>query len=88
MGEWQDISTAPRDGLVIVYNKHRGVEVREADGDWWRLCSDPRTQQVTSITHWMPLPAPPVAEAMGDRPPHLSTEAPAKVEDAPEGREG
>lgn len=61
MTGWQPIETAPEDGRqVIVYGGTvlgEKVEMRGADGGWWRLC---KKQGYHSIpTHWMPLPEPP-----------------------------
>jgi hypothetical protein len=59
MSEWQPISTAPKvdgENKIIVYHPKFGVEVRLADGEWWRM------EATCSPTHWMPLPEPPTGD--------------------------
>lgn len=60
MSEWQDISTAPRDGTYLLLSSpdHEtpviGFWNRDNhwdDGDF--------NDHMDGITHWMPLPAPP-----------------------------
>jgi hypothetical protein len=57
--EWKPIETAPKadwtNRKILVYDPRMNepVEIRLADGDWWRKHGGP--------THWMPLPAPPKA---------------------------
>ena len=65
MGEWQPIETAPDveadlSKRVLTYSPVRGVELRLADGAWWRM----RTKEGSTghPTHWMPLPPPPTGE--------------------------
>ena len=64
MSEWQPIETAPKDGTEILTIRSNGyirnarwydnpfgrkdTVIDCADGKWW------------SVTHWMPLPVPPV----------------------------
>ena len=62
--EWQDISTAPRDILVLVTDGDALVtgmlKVRDHDySDVWRWQLD-RPLAPEWLTHWMPLPEPPV----------------------------
>ncbi len=54
MPGWRDIESAPsRDGTwVLVHSPKIGIEMRLADGDWWRKYGGP--------TKWMHLPLPPV----------------------------
>ncbi len=54
MPGWRDIESAPRgDGTwVLVHSPKTGIEIRLADGDWWRKYGGP--------TKWTPLPPPPV----------------------------
>lgn len=57
---WQPIETAPDEGEVIAFHPKRGVVVTQADGRWWRLCRGPK--DIRSVTHWQPLPPPPIGE--------------------------
>jgi hypothetical protein len=61
--EWQDISTAPKDGIYILAARYDGfVKVvkfcphhnlwRQENGNYWGT---------NAPTHWMPLPPPPKA---------------------------
>lgn len=71
MGEWQDISTAPRDGtwvLACIRGFVPGV-VQWCDkrGHWseFEYGDAPEgddTEVDWQLTHWMPLPPPPAAE--------------------------
>lgn len=73
--DWQDISTAPRDGadiLVIVQGGHpqTGVpftpEVVSWDGrEWWGVMWSSDEHVVYEPTHWMPLPPPPALAQEG-----------------------
>lgn len=80
---WQDISTAPKDGTIIVWSPMGGGKVFFAQWDdnryattpkpYWRF-SDERIWGTTAVrkaqpTHWRPLPAPPSAmiDAAGGR---------------------
>lgn len=80
---WQPISTAPTDkGVYIVaylVRFHRGswdapltterrVTPLHWDGEWNCLGADGRAGFAYEVTHWMPLPAPPVV-ATDDQPP-------------------
>lgn len=72
--DWQDISTAPKDGTVILLSKgdevHPGAWCPSEVGDdlypwlfWHRLNASqvkPNGWQERAPTHWMPLPAPPL----------------------------
>lgn len=66
MGDWQDISTAPRDGTeVLVYVPRRlGALYAGASNptgvQWWS-----RNLGDVQPTHWMPLPAPPLPAPPG-----------------------
>lgn len=60
--DWQDISTAPKDGTIVL------VAVKDAVFDaWWNEydgwvdgCTDRYEDLITyEPTHWMPLPLPP-----------------------------
>lgn len=66
--EWQPISTAPKDGTVVIvwwWNKVitawcAGAGLSRDGGDWWRS----HAMEVVSTdyprpTHWMPLPKAP-----------------------------
>ena len=61
MSEWEDISTAPKDGtnILAVWAERRspvfGVIYWEGDG-WHEFDDD---IDVDGATHWMPLPSPP-----------------------------
>lgn len=73
VGEWQDISTAPRDGTeILAYTTLFGGRVTMAvwDSDKYAKVPKPRFISRESIygradllksppTHWMPLPNPP-----------------------------
>lgn len=75
--EWQDISTAPRDGtsiLVIVAGRHpdTGIpfipEVVEWNhgGYWWNeMWGGGDNAGVYEPTHWMTLPLPPAPQEKG-----------------------
>jgi hypothetical protein len=70
--DWQDISTAPRDGTVVILFAAGVVCVGRYDGpsdgaviagtpsqyEWFDL-SEMRSLHNSGVTHWMPLPAPP-----------------------------
>lgn len=69
MDEWQDISTAPKDGRAIIALRI-GQDARRAsiiywskpDKEWAGRTGDDELRIVTARpTHWMPLPKPPAA---------------------------
>ncbi len=73
MAEWQDISTAPKDGTPIIAFSPDAIEPRiyilmwtewvnaedetDIDGNWTDLANDQEFD--ATVTHWMPLPLPP-----------------------------
>jgi hypothetical protein len=74
MSEWQDISTAPRDGTQIIgYGPIRETHYFREDRYWGKRVTEPRVRQTYMVaglwqtngfgsmmpTHWMPLPSPP-----------------------------
>lgn len=70
--EWMPIETAPRDGtkvdLWVVWPNAPAERIANAwfSGNWWRMYSrgfDKHgfTIETRKITHWMPLPSPPVS---------------------------
>ncbi len=58
--EWKDISTAPKDGSLILlchYANYGPFSGKFVDGDWYALCDLEDATGITSRpTHWMPLP--------------------------------
>jgi hypothetical protein len=59
--EWRDIESAPEDMRILATD---GTVVQEsyfssADGEWRSV--SPQSLLWSPPTHWMPLPAPPVA---------------------------
>jgi hypothetical protein len=70
MTEWKDISTAPKDKMVLVYedeygeyyvaqiNKYEAWEYASTDM-WPKGTFNQRIDFVCMPTHWMALPAPP-----------------------------
>lgn len=64
MSEWQDISTAPKDGSwILVYSDGIIHQVRWYSSHMnmhhsWRTASV-KARGITHATHWQPLPAPP-----------------------------
>jgi hypothetical protein len=63
MSEWQDISTAPKDGTLIwIYEAPRVYMVRwEASVPTPAFMEDDSGDSHFAATHWMPLPEPPHA---------------------------
>lgn len=67
MMEWQPIETAPRDGCHILLAgiaEPGGVVVAYWNTDvthQWECSHDDQNDLYGDPTHWMPLPAPPVA---------------------------
>lgn len=75
MGEWQDISTAPKDGTAVLLCIDGDVigeaywysyTDREQDQGWWWANTGPGDYHADRISivgphpaFWMPLPAPP-----------------------------
>lgn len=63
--EWQDISTAPKDGRDILVADARSKEVLSAswvDNCWfigWMNYASRSDGYQVNATHWMPLPAAP-----------------------------
>jgi len=64
MSEWQDIETAPKDGtnILAVWSKKREVYavIWWESGNWHEYDYD---TDVEGMTHWMPLPEPPLASS-------------------------
>ena len=91
MSEWQDISTAPKDGTSIIgawYGKDEwlyGVFVwRESQRQpglygWWFVC----TERFNKPTHWMPLPKPTERMKKLEGSETGAQKAPTRAEDAP-----
>jgi hypothetical protein len=67
MSEWQPIETAPKDGTnILAWGPHGTgclvVGFDEAVHPAWPWHTlDGLNYSLTTFTHWMPLPAPPVA---------------------------
>lgn len=58
--EWQPISTAPKDGRVILgFWSMEYVETITFRGGGWIWSNDGDTWSRGGPTHWMPLPSPP-----------------------------
>lgn len=72
MSGWQPIETAPKDGTSILISTLGSTSIASWNGrGHWNLEVDPQTLAYDSageiqtvnhnwVTHWMPLPAPPV----------------------------
>jgi len=59
---WRDISTAPRLGHVLLFERHTGnrfVGRRDYWGNWLRTDGDVNDGYNAAPTHWQPLPAAP-----------------------------
>jgi len=81
VGKWQDISTAPRDGTQVdlwctamggtisAGGYSRTPDCWFSAGRWWRYDEqhgdDQCRSEVCNVTHWMPLPAPPLQRERG-----------------------
>ena len=69
MSEWQPIETAPRDGRRVLVWVADACPARHAFASLWFFSTDGRLGGGAdgfngtgwNITHWMPLPVPPVA---------------------------
>lgn len=65
MGEWRPISTAPKDGDILVYADGEqfvafwGTAIEDGSGAWVFARGINVAFIVRSPTHWQPLPAPP-----------------------------
>ena len=60
MGEWRTIESAPRGcELILAWGDRAGIWMVYWNGSSWDD-GDYRSN-VTGLTHWMPLPAPPTA---------------------------
>ncbi len=69
---WRKIETAPKDGTRIDVwvdgSSVHGASFRETeawyeDGDWFALFGGNFRQRIgVPVTHWLPLPAPPVED--------------------------
>lgn len=69
MTSWQDIATAPRDGTCALFYAPAVNDCAQRwRVDWWwnkyRAWANMRPSQ--PYTHWMPLPAPPQAQVVGE----------------------
>jgi hypothetical protein len=56
--QWQPIETAPKDGTAVLTYRGPGLI---AVAEFWVECGwiVPDGMEITNVTHWMPLPAPP-----------------------------
>lgn len=59
--DWQPIETAPKDGTEILTYRGAGLMAVAAFVDGYWCIAD--GCDITSVTHWMPLPDPPKAGA-------------------------
>jgi hypothetical protein len=60
MSEWQPIETAPEDVRVIAVTDSGVVGEATYDGVEWFWADDLDRDHAQHMTHWMPLPDPPV----------------------------
>lgn len=59
MTEWQDISTAPKDGTeILTYRRKSLMAVAVWFDEINRWCVSDGCD-IVDVTHWMPLPEPP-----------------------------
>lgn len=70
VSEWQPIETAPRDGTPILIAGQVPMAVTYEEGlpDWcpWAVIGASQVSiGARGLTHWMPLPSAPIAEAAG-----------------------
>lgn len=63
--EWQDISTAPRDGAQFLVTDGSCVVMAEHPDDDL-IVHDITSCGLCDVTHWMPLPTPPTKEQPHD----------------------
>lgn len=62
---WQDIATAPRDGVAILCyapGTPDRAAIRRTDYWWIEMGAFAHMKPVQPYTHWRPLPAPPAQE--------------------------
>lgn len=59
--EWQPIESSPDEGLILVFDPHstQPLEIRKADGQWFRWAKKTPGWETVGPSHWRPLPAPP-----------------------------
>jgi hypothetical protein len=61
--EWQPIETAPKDRRILVCQSQNEI-IATAQGTnnhgYWRTGAGPM-DYIVGVTHWMPLPPPPVS---------------------------
>lgn len=67
---WQPIETAPKDGTAILVSEGRFIHCVEWNDEyeWWAVDDNklgPFRLRGTAPTHWMPLPPPPIEQAIG-----------------------
>jgi Protein of unknown function (DUF551) len=67
VGEWQDIATAPKTGVLVLVRQEKGNDFAGTFVAYWSELDDAwlyaRGRTVRRPTHWMPLPAPPQERA-------------------------
>lgn len=67
--DWQPIETAPKDGTepLVSHGEFASVVWWDEIGSGWIVAAlADQSIYAPNPTHWMPLPAPPVALAQGD----------------------